>query len=166
MSEHAQALHQAIGQLSVMEAAARTNPADIKNLLELGGSYLQMQQTGRALEVFDTALGRPEIKFQDTAAIAQYYAQMGNYPKLETAIKKLVSLAPDQPEPCFDLAALESIMGHATEGMQYLKQALEINARRLAKDPAARDLRAAVRTDDRFKNLRALPEFQQLVPAK
>ena len=96
---------QAVTQIDSMEAMARTNPANVQNLVMLGGAYLQMQQTNRAAELFDTALGRPELKFGDTAAIAQYFAQSGNYGKLETTLKKMVSLAPDQPEPRYDLGA-------------------------------------------------------------
>jgi hypothetical protein len=127
---------------------------------------MQMQQTNRAVDLFDTALARPEIAFPEAAAIAQYYAQMGNYGKLETAIKKLVSLATDQPEPRYDLAALQAIMGNQTESLQNLKMALDMSAQRLAKNPAARDLQDAARTDNRLDRLRALPEFQQLVPPK
>ena len=132
----------------------------------LGTGYLQSQQTNRANELFDTALGRPEIKFQDVAAIANYYATLGNYPKLEMSIKKMVSLAPDQPEPRYDLGALQAIMGNQAEALQNLKTALDMSAKRLAKDPKARDLVDAARTDNRLDRLRSLPEFQKLIPPK
>ena len=157
---------QAISQIDTMETMARTNPANVQNLVMLGGAYMQMQQTNRAMELFDTALARPELKFGDVAAMAQYYAQLGNYAKLETALKKMVSLAPDQPEPRYDLAALEAITGNQTESLQNLKLALDVSAKRLAKDPKARDLVDAARTDNRLDRLRALPEFQKLVPPK
>ena len=76
----------------------------------------------------------------------------------------MVGLAPDSPEPRYDLAALEATLGHQTEAVQTLKIALDLNAQRLAKDPKARDLLAAARTDSRLNNLRNLPEFQKLVP--
>jgi tetratricopeptide (TPR) repeat protein len=236
ISGHAEALNQALSQMEAMESTARTNPANVQNLVTLGAGYIQMQQNGRAQEMFDLALTRPEISFgqaatieqycgqigdharvesaakkvislapnpltaqndvvlagaylqlnqtspaaelldtalaspdiafSDAAAAAQYLAQMNNFPKLETAIQKLVSLAPNQPEPRYDLAALQAILGKSTEALQNLKTSLDMSAQRLAQNPAARDLLAAARTDQRLDRLRALPEFQKLVPPK
>jgi len=157
---------QAVGQLDAMESMAHTNPANIQNLIMLGGTYLQFQQTNRALELFDQAINSPNIKFQDAAAIAQYYAQLGIMPKLEIALKKLVSIEPNQPEPLYDLAAFEAITGQTPLALQNLKNSLDLSAKRLAKNPSARDLLDAARTDPRLNPLRTLPEFQKLVPAK
>jgi len=154
---------QAMNQITAMENTARTNPNNVANLLALGGTYLQMQQTNRAMEIFDLALASPAIKFQDAAIIAQQFAGMNNLARLETALQKLVNLAPDQPEARYDLAALQTINGRAAEALQNLKIALEISAKRHATDPAARDLAATVRTDPRFAGLRPLPDFQKLV---
>ena len=154
---------QAINQVNAMENTARTNPNNVANLLALGGAYLQMQQTNRAVETFDLALASPAVKFQDATIIAQQFAGMNNLAKLETALQKLVNLAPDQPEARYDLAALQTINGRSTEALQNLKIALEISAKRVAANPAARDLAATVRTDPRFAGLRSLPEFQKLV---
>jgi hypothetical protein len=41
-----------------------------------------------------------------------------------------------------------------------------MSAQRRAKDPKARDLVEAARTDSRLDRLRPLPEFQKLVPPK
>jgi tetratricopeptide (TPR) repeat protein len=157
---------QAVSQVDSMESMARTNPANVQNLVVLGSGYLQMQQTNRAVELFDMALARPEINFQQAAAVAQYYAQLTDYPKLETAIKKLVSLAPDQPEPRYDLAALQAITGDSAEALTNLKTAFDMSAQRLAKNPGAHDLKEAARTDNRLDRLRSLPEFQRLLPPK
>ena len=154
---------QAMNQITAMENTARTNPNNVANLLALGGTYLQMQQTNRAMEIFNLALASPAIKFQDAAIIAQQFAGMNNLARLETALQKLVNLAPDQPEARYDLAALQTINGRAAEALQNLKIALEISAKRHATDPAARDLAATVRTDPRFAGLRPLPDFQKLV---
>ncbi len=97
---------QAVSQLASMQELARTNPANVQNLVILGSAYLQMQDTNRALALFDTALARPEIKVGEAQAVAQYLAQLGNYAKLETAYKKVVELAPDQPEARLQLAVL------------------------------------------------------------
>jgi len=155
---------QALSQIDAMENTARTNPANVANLITLGSVYIQMQQTNRAFELFDLALASTSLNYQEAAAIANYCAQLGNFAKLETALEKLVSLAPGQPEARYDLAALQAITGRTAEAMQNLKTALEASAKRLAADRSARDLVAAARTDPRFAALHSRPEFQKLVP--
>jgi tetratricopeptide (TPR) repeat protein len=157
---------QAMNQLDAMETMAHTNPANIANLITLGSAYLQMQNTNRAVELFDVAITNPAIKFPEAAAIAQYFAGLGNLTQLETALKKLVDLAPGQPEPRYDLAALQAISGRSAEALQNLKTALDQSTARLAANPAARDLVAAARTDPRLSFLRNLPEFQKLIAPK
>jgi tetratricopeptide (TPR) repeat protein len=157
---------QAINQIEAMETTARTNPDNIPNLMTLGTAYLQMQQTNRAVELFDRALASPAIKFQDAANIAQYFAGLGNFPKLEIALQKLVALAPDQPEPLYDLAALQAMSGRSAESLKNLKTVFDQSTKRLATNHTARDLLAAARTDQRLAALRNLPEFQKLIAPK
>jgi tetratricopeptide (TPR) repeat protein len=150
-------------QMDAMEIAARTNPADVKNLVTLGNSYLQMQQTGRAVQLFDIALGRPELNFPEAQSMAMAFASMQDMNKLDTALRRMVSLDPDSPEARCDLAALECIMGHQPEALADLKLALDLNAKRLAKNPAANDLSKIVGNDPRFGAIHNQPEFQSLV---
>ena len=114
--------------------------------------------------MFDLALARPEIKFNDATAIAQSLLQVGNYAKLEGALKKRADLAPNQPEARFDLAALQTVLGRANEALDNLRLAVADNSRQRATNPAAPDLAAVARTDPRFAAIRNLPEFQKIVP--
>ena len=50
--------------------------------------------------------------------IAQFYAQIGNLPKLESALEKLAAIIPNQPEPWYDLAALNAVLGKTDESLQ------------------------------------------------
>ena len=99
-----------------MENEARTNPDNLQNLLSLASIYLQMQQTNRAIELFDRALANPHLTSSEAGFIAQEYAKMGNLTKLEGVLQKLVTLAPDQPEPWYDLAALDAVLGQTRPG--------------------------------------------------
>jgi hypothetical protein len=45
-----------------------------------------------------------------------------------------------------------------------LRTCLDLNAKRLQRDPKAHDLLAEARKDQRFVPLRNLPEFQKIVP--
>ena len=51
-----------------------------------------------------------------------------------------------------------------SEALQRLRAALDLSAKRLAANPAARDLVVEARKDPRFNALRNLPAFQKLVP--
>ena len=155
---------QAFNHIDDMEKMAQTNPANVANLVTLGATCLMsLAQTNRAIELFDLALTRPEIKGNEVGAIANYYAQLNNFPKLETALKKLVEISPDQPEPRYDLAALQSLLGKNDEAFKNLNTALDMNARQRTANPAVHDLRAALRSDGRFDRVRTLPEFQKLL---
>jgi tetratricopeptide (TPR) repeat protein len=147
-----------------MENEMRANPTNFQNIFSLAAFYLQLQQTNRVIELFDHTLVVSNIPPSAVGSIAQFYAQMGNLPKLETALEKLAAISPDQPEPWYDLAALNAVLGKANESLQDLRTCLDLSARRLQRDPKARDLLAEVRKDQRFAPLHNLPEFQKLVP--
>ena len=91
---------------------------------------------------------------------------MGNYPKLEDALRKLVALQPNEPEARFDLARLEATLGQTNPALADLQLSLDLSQTRLKADPKARDLLQEARTDPAPTSLRPLPAFQTLVPAK
>jgi tetratricopeptide (TPR) repeat protein len=150
-------------QVQHMENEARTNPGNLQNLLSLANIYLQMQQTNRIIELFDRALANPHIASNEAGFIAQKYAEMGNLTKLEEVLQQIVTIVPDQPEPWYDLAALNVMMGRPDQGLQNLRKSLDLSAQRIKGNPTARDLLAEVRGDHRFDSLRNLPEFQKMV---
>ncbi len=157
---------QAVGQIDQMENLARTNPGNITNLIYLGGTLLQLQQTNRAIELFNQAIDNPAIKYPDAAAVAQFFGQLGYISGFEKALKKIVVLAPDAPEHRYNLAAVEAVTGRPTEAMADLKLALDLNAKRLAANPTANNILNVVRNDPNINSLRTQPEFQKLVPAQ
>jgi len=154
----------AMGQIDQMEAKVRANPGDVHNLIMLGVTYVQLQNTNRAFELFDQALASSNLTTADAGAVASYYSQFNNLPKLEAALQKLADLSPGQPEPHYDLAALQAYLGQTGPAMINLKLAIDLSAQRLKTNPAARDLLAEARKDAHLNSLRPLPEFLKLVP--
>jgi tetratricopeptide (TPR) repeat protein len=154
----------AISQVDDMEKTARTDPNNLSNLVMLGGVKLQMQDTNRAIELFNQALDNPNLKFTEAAAIVQYYGMMANIAGFEKSLRKIVVLAPDAPEYRFNLADVEAITGRSTEALADLKMALDLNSKRLKSNPSAVNLVNTIRADPNLNSLRSLPEFQKLVP--
>jgi tetratricopeptide (TPR) repeat protein len=159
-------------QLQQMQTEAATNPNDFKNILALGSLYAQMQDTNRAFELFRAASGfidqeltNANARPDNLAAMAQICVALGNAPKLESTLARIIVLQPDQPEPRFDLAALEAITGKTNEALKNLGVCLDLSAKRRLTNPAARDLVAEARNDARFNTLRNEPGFQKLIPA-
>jgi tetratricopeptide (TPR) repeat protein len=155
---------EAMGRIGQMEATARDNPNDIQNLIMLGVTYMSMQQTNRAMELWDKALASPAASGAEVSTIAGFYAQLNNLSKLESALARLAALQPDRPEPRYDLAALQAYLNQPDAALANLKLALELNARQLKTNATAHDLLDEARRDPRLNSLRALPEFSRLVP--
>ena len=89
---------------------------------------------------------------------------MGNLTKLEEVLQKIVAIVPDQPEPWYDIAALNVVLGKPDQGLQNLRKSLDLSAQRIKGNPTARDLLVEVRKDPRFDSVRNRPEFQKIVP--
>ena len=157
--------------LQKLQTEAIHDPTNFQNVLELGSLYAQMQDTNRANELFkqattmfDAALASPNIQIDNVRAMTQIAANIGDLTRIETALENLADLTPCLPEPRYDLADLNAILGKNAAALQNLKIALDLNAKRLATNPAAHDLLIETRTDPRLEPLRKLPEFQKLVP--
>jgi thioredoxin-like negative regulator of GroEL len=154
------------GPLTKLEEQVRANPDDFKKAFELWSRYMQMQQTDRALEVIDKIISNPHATLATVQDAAQAYIQMNNLPKVELALEKLVKLAPGEPETWYNLAGVQVMMSRSSEALTNLHQALDLNSRRLAKNPQARDLRTELEKDRRFDSLRSAPEIKSFVPAQ
>ncbi len=130
---------QATAQLQQMETEAHEHPTNVQNLLMLGSADLQMQQTNDAVALFDQALTNSALTYNEAAAVAQFYSKLGYgyLDKLEVALQKLVTLAPEpiRPEAYYDLAALKAVMGKNTEALDNLRIAMDLNAKRLQAQP-------------------------------
>ncbi len=156
----------ALSELGQLNDLARTNPDNITNLIFLGGTYLQMQQTNQAIQLLSTAVANPKVTETEALQVAQIFGQIGYIAGFETALRKIVAFAPDVPEHRYNLAAIEAVTGRTPAALADLKLALDLNAKRLATNPAAVDIMKYVRSDQNLNSLRALPEFQKMVPAQ
>jgi tetratricopeptide (TPR) repeat protein len=147
-----------------MEDQVRTNPAALQVAFDLAGTYLQMQQTNRAVQVLTSIANSPYAQGQAVLTVANILAQLRDWPKLEGTLERFVKIEPSNPEAWFDLAALKANLGKSADALAPLKKALDLSAERLKHNPKALNLLEQTRKDDRFIALRQTPEFQKLVP--
>jgi thioredoxin-like negative regulator of GroEL len=147
-----------------LEALVRTNPANSQVTIGLVEGYRQLQKPEAAMPLLDKLFNDPNLDANAALSIAQAYAALGNAPKLEATLEKLTKIMPTNPEVWYDLAVVESGLGKPTEALSALRQAVDLNAKRLQRDPKARDLVASARKEEHFAPLRQLPEFKRLVP--
>jgi tetratricopeptide (TPR) repeat protein len=149
--------------LATMERTLATNPADFQNALDLAATYLSLGQTNRAFEVFDGIVHHPQAPAGALLAVAQAYVSLGNYPRLETTLERLVQINPTQPEAWYDLAAMKAILQKPAEAIPALRRALELSDARIQTNANASNLRQIARQDPRFKHLAQNPAFQKLL---
>ncbi len=149
-----------------LEAMNKADPANSQAAIGLAEGYRHLHKNEDAVRVLDQLVNQPGANDKAVLGAASIYAEMGNIPKLEGALQKLVKVIPDNPEAWYDLAALEANLGKSTEALAALRQALDLNAKRLQRDPRSPDLLNNARNEPRFTILRQSPEFQKLVPPK
>jgi thioredoxin-like negative regulator of GroEL len=141
----------------------QANTNDIALAFQLVSVYMVSQQSNAALQLLDELTARPNADPNILLSAAQAYAQMGNPQKLEVTLRKMVTALPDNPEAWYDLAAIQATLGKGPDALQSLRTALELNQKRLATQPAAKDLRQVAAAEQRFAPFRQLPEFQRLM---
>jgi tetratricopeptide (TPR) repeat protein len=82
-------LDQTQGSLHQMEEAALKNPKDFQTAFNLAGSYLQLQQTDRAVQVLNGVLNSPQVDPNALRALIQAFSSFGNITGVQQTADKL-----------------------------------------------------------------------------
>jgi tetratricopeptide (TPR) repeat protein len=159
----AQSVSQLQNDIPQLESQIKTNPADIILQFQLAQKLIQLGQTDRAMQVLDGVLTNRNANVQAMMSLADAYNKLGQPLKLQAALERLTQFAPDSPEAWYDLAASHATLGQNAEAMQSLKQALTLNAKRLAGNPKTNDIRTTLVSDQRFAAIRNMPEYKSMV---
>ncbi|HLP76650.1 MAG TPA: DUF2723 domain-containing protein [Candidatus Paceibacterota bacterium] len=151
------------GGVAQLEKDLKAHPDDFTKAFNLAMQYWKVQQAEKAYATLDAIVNNPKVDPGNVFQVASIYAQLNNLQKLEPTLQKLVKLAPNEPEAWYNLAAARAGLGKTAEALQALRQALELNTKRLAQNPGTTDLRDAAAKDPRFASLTNKPEFKKLV---
>ncbi len=81
-----------------LEDEVRNNPTNYQAALDLASVYGQAQDTKRRVTVLQALSDRPDLQSNILRQLAQQYVQMGNTPKLESTLERLVKLSPVSAE--------------------------------------------------------------------
>ena len=149
-----------------LEEEVRQNPTNFQKAFELASFYFRMQQKEKGMAILDDVAANPKADVQAVVAVVQTYMRLNDYPKVEKPMERLVELAPDEPEPLYDLASLRMSLGKSSEAMAAIQRAVEASRRRSARNPAAPDVRSTIAKDPRFAPLHELPEWKALFTEK
>ncbi len=149
--------------LKQMEKQVHDHPDDFQAAFNLAEAYRQLQRTNNAIQTLDGILSNPKVNENAVVTVAKFYSQMNNFPKLESALEVLTRVNPNSPEAWYDFAAIKAFRNKTNELYPALRQCMEENAKRLAKDPKALDLAAKARTDPAFHAFSTSQEFKDIV---
>ena len=138
----------------------------LTNALNLALAYFQLQQTNRGIQVLDQLIVQPQTDMSTLLTVAQAYAQLGYATGLEKALVRLVTIAPDNPEAWYDLAAIQATLSKTNEAVASLGRAVQLSNQRLAQQPKSKNLAALATLDDKFVSLRTMPQFRGLFAPK
>jgi thioredoxin-like negative regulator of GroEL len=149
-----------------LENRFHSNPTNFNAALGLAEGYERLKKNQLAIQTLDQVLNSPQVDPNTLVQVAQQYATLLDFAKLEASLEKLVRLMPSSPEAWYDLAALKATLGKSADALTALRKALELSAQRLKTEPQARNLLSEVQKDPHFSALRQTPEYKQMTGAK
>ena len=152
--------------MAAIEEHVRNSSSNANAIVELAKIYLQMQQTGRAVQMLDGVLNSTSAEPAAVIRAAMLYRDMQNWPKLESSLEKLVKVSPESPEAWYDLAGMKANLRKNAEALPALARALDLSAKRLQANPGAPNLLSNLAGDNQFVALRGTPEYQKLVSVR
>ncbi len=117
-------------------------------------------QTNTAAQMLEQVLSFAGSDPSTLMAAADAYARMGDMANSEKVVTRLTQALPNNAEPWYNLAAVQSYRGEISQAMISLKKSLDINAAERGKNPKTVDLREHLFQDPMFAPLRETPEFK------
>ena len=154
---------QLLAEIAQLEKQVQNEPTNMQAAYKLVLDYMQAQQTTQIVQLIDRLIASPAVDVNTLLFCAQICNQLGQLPRVEQALARLVALSPENPEAWFDLAGVQAIQNKQPEAVASLGESLKKSAQRRARDTNANDLLKNALTDGRFNTVRQSPGFQKLM---
>ncbi|PYI82495.1 MAG: hypothetical protein DME26_17450, partial [Verrucomicrobia bacterium] len=150
-------------QIAQLEAMVKENSNNLQAVYQLALGYAQIQQPDKALTLVDRLLNDPKADNTSLLFAAQICNSLNQLPRVEQALSHIAHSQPNSPEVWFDLAGVQALQQKETQAIDSLRLALNVSAKRLAKDSNAPNLHSNAMVDSRLNSIRQSPAFQQLI---
>ncbi len=150
-------------EIPELEKQIVADPKNLQAASKLFGSYIQLKQNQKAIEMVDKLMTNPLADANTFFFIAQVCNQLNQLPRVENALSMLVKLSPDSPETWFDLAGVQALNQKAPDAVQSLRTSLQLNTKRRGQNTNAPNLYTNAESDPRFTVIRQTPEFVKLM---
>ncbi|MEN9572784.1 MAG: hypothetical protein RL514_639 [Verrucomicrobiota bacterium] len=166
-------LRQTNQAIAILDHLSQVASNDIVTLVQLAQAYPQLGQHAksqlaltRMLPLSEQILADPKADGPRLQGALQTYQLVGNVPKMEAALQRLVKLNPTSPELWYDLGALLAYQTNINAAVAAVSNAVQHSNARLKDTPTAQDLRTMAAGDARFAALKAHPGFQKVIAPK
>jgi tetratricopeptide (TPR) repeat protein len=121
---------------------------------------LAQGQTNAAVEIIDHLLNIADSDSQTLMTVADSYLHLHEVGKSQQVLLRLTQILPEASFSWYNLAAVQAYRGEVSHALDSLKKSMDLNAKELAKDPKATNLRAHLFEDNNLASLRQRPEFK------
>ena len=106
--------------LQQLEDEVKRSPTNYQSAFNLASTYAAMQQPDLATAILDRMLADPNVQPGVLLPLAQAYASMTNWGRVESVLERLVKLLPNEAEPWYDLASIKAALNKAPDAIQAL----------------------------------------------
>ena len=138
-----------------IENRFKAGAVDIKQAFELVDIYKVLGMMAQFDKLAFDMVDNPNLPPDSILQVAQRFADLGHFRKLERALKKYLERQPNNARIWVDLAAVQIALGETEEYLTTLGKGIELGGE------AVRDV---ARKDKRFDSVRKTVQFRKLVP--
>jgi tetratricopeptide (TPR) repeat protein len=155
-----------INQLKQHRAGNAPAGEQIKQVFAQIQQQIAQGQTNAAAQTLEKLLQAAGSDPGVLMGVADAYLRLRDLARSEQVIVRLTQLQPDSSGTWYNLGAIQSYRGEIPQALASLKKSLDVNAKELAKDPKALNLRDHIFQDPNFAQLRETAEFKAAFGSK
>ncbi len=142
---------QPCNDVTALETAAKTQPGNLSNLIDLGQAYLCVGRLRDAQLTLEDATSLDYKSFEAHFYLGQALAEQSKFDAAKFEYQQLESLYPDRLEPKYQLGVIATRLGKDEEAIKYFGDAIEAGKKSKAPLQYVLDSHAALANQQRAK---------------